>query len=269
MMRTCDVDGCDRRLICKGVCGLHYDRLRRTGSTAAPKPKLSRSVVAERKRESGIKYREKNKDAIKKQKADAYLRDRHITLPAFRARYKEDAEIRKRISEEGKKYREENREAVLARKRAYYANSDKEENNRKLREYRGNNKELVLEQGRQQRKKHKARIYARQRAWTKENKERLNETTRKARQDNQAVYLERDRKNREKNKDNIKKINRRYVEKYPEKRLESMRKHAETSKYAKTQLKHSLGIKNPPQELIELKRVQLKIHRLINRGNKI
>jgi hypothetical protein len=34
-------------------------------------------------------------------------------------------------------------------------------------------------------------------------------------------------------------------------------------------IKVVLGVKNPPQELIELKRVQLKIHREINRGSEI
>ena len=34
-----------------------------------------------------------------------------------------------------------------------------------------------------------------------------------------------------------------------------------TEQYVKNKLKRSLGVKNPPQELIELKRVQLKIHR--------
>jgi hypothetical protein len=39
--------------------------------------------------------------------------------------------------------------------------------------------------------------------------------------------------------------------------------------YVACKLKRSIGVKNPPQELIELKRVQLKIHRLINRGSEI
>lgn len=34
--RTCEVPGCDRKYRCKGLCGLHYDRLRRTGTTDAP-----------------------------------------------------------------------------------------------------------------------------------------------------------------------------------------------------------------------------------------
>jgi len=39
--------------------------------------------------------------------------------------------------------------------------------------------------------------------------------------------------------------------------------------YIRRIIRERFGVKSPPQELIELKRVQLKIHRLINRGNKI
>lgn len=34
--RTCEVPGCERKHRCKGLCGLHYDRARRTGTTDAP-----------------------------------------------------------------------------------------------------------------------------------------------------------------------------------------------------------------------------------------
>lgn len=34
--RTCSVDGCDRAHRCKGYCGLHYDRVRKHGTTELP-----------------------------------------------------------------------------------------------------------------------------------------------------------------------------------------------------------------------------------------
>jgi hypothetical protein len=42
-----------------------------------------------------------------------------------------------------------------------------------------------------------------------------------------------------------------------------------TDRYVKKEIKKAFGVKNPPQELIELKRVQLKIYREINRGSEI
>jgi hypothetical protein len=218
---------------------------------------------------SNHKYREENREAIKKKKATFYQRDKHITLPAFRAKYKEDAELRKRISESGKVYREENREAVLAQKRAYYAKRDKEELNRKNKEYRSKNKELVLEQEQNQRNRHKARIHAQQTKWTKANYERITEEAKQRRKEKPEQYAAMDKRYRENNKDNVREIKQRYVDNNQERREESIKKHAGSYTYAKTQLKNASGVKNPPQELVELKRVQLKIHREINRGSKI
>lgn len=36
-MKTCAVEGCDRKVLAKGLCGKHYQRMRATGSTESTK----------------------------------------------------------------------------------------------------------------------------------------------------------------------------------------------------------------------------------------
>lgn len=41
-MKKCPVEGCERPQHCKGMCRLHYERWRKTGTTNPPKPGISK-----------------------------------------------------------------------------------------------------------------------------------------------------------------------------------------------------------------------------------
>lgn len=44
-MTLCRIDGCDRRLVSHELCGLHWGRLKRSGTTDEPKNKFGKRVI--------------------------------------------------------------------------------------------------------------------------------------------------------------------------------------------------------------------------------
>jgi hypothetical protein len=138
-----------------------------------------------------------------------------------------------------RKYCDDNRE-----KRAEYARKYSQENRgmaaKCSRKYRENNKEKVAEYDRKYRENNKEKVADKQRKYHENNKEKRAEYGRKNREDNKEKTVERKRRGRE----------------------------SLCYGYIKDMIRAQLGVKNPPQELIDAKRVQLRISRELKKMDK-
>jgi hypothetical protein len=100
------------------------------------------------------------------------------------------------------------------------------------------------------------------------NKRKLIDRSRKWHKENPELASQRNKKYRENNKDAVLISKKAWSLTEGNKRAQNNRDNI-ADVYIRRIIRERFGVKSPPQELIELKRVQLKIHRLINRGNKI
>lgn len=106
--------------------------------------------------------------------------------------------------------------------------------------------------------KNKDAISAQRKDFYHKNSERLKEKSASYYEENKEKLIEKVNKW---GKENPEKVHA-YKSKHKKSAIKSL-----SDTYVKDRIRASFGVKNPPQELVELKRVQLKIHRLINRGN--
>ena len=236
-MKVCSTCGEEKDLPCFSKCAKHRDGL---GYSCKPcKSKIDRE------------YRDNNKEKLKAQRHEYYLKNKET------------------IIDKTKKYTQENREHLnkckaanrlkdVARFRGYqnkWAAKNIEAIREKNLAHYYSNKEQYKERANKYRKdpEKMAQRAKTMRAWERENKERIEEWRRERKEKNPELIQ---RQDREKLK--------RYREKHREEILAVGRLHVETisDRYVKNILLRS-GVKNPPQELIELKRIQLKIHRAL------
>jgi len=137
--------------------------------------------------------------------------------------------------EYSKKYRENNRDAVLERNK----------------KYRENNREQIVESLKKYRENNREKIAERNKKYYENNREPIVESFKKYYENNREPIIERGKKYRENNREQI-------IERGKKCRAELL------DSYVKTKLK----IKHPPKELIEFKRDQLKLDRLIKKFTK-
>ncbi len=181
-------------------------------------------------------------------------------------------------------YRERHRERVREQGRRW-ARDNKEQTSR----YYQANKETIDKRNREYAIKHKEHLETKRREWYEANREYVLEKNREYRRAN-PEFGRRSYQKYMANPENREKVNAymREARQRPERkvrdreyaRMASQRPHNRAQSiaykrkkrekiddcYIKHIFKQNLGVKNPPQELIELKRVQLKIHRELNRG---
>ena len=192
-MKTCSVDGCDRRNHAKGLCNLHYSRANK---------------------DRNAKWYQENKERI-----CAKAREERKLYPPEGTKPIPTGKICSKCGGG-------NLTSTGPQGRWFKCRDCKNENLRNW--YRKNPERVAANKGRDY-IKHKEKRIETQKIWIKNN------PCKKAA----------------------------YVKKRNDKICSEL-----TDAYVRGQLVSKFGVKNPPQELIELKRVQLKIHREINRGLK-
>ena len=248
--KVCKVDGCSAKKTANGFCQKHNRRMKRYGQVELPeKIKPTKSELLERGRERSQRYRDANKDRI-----NARNRARMAENPELKAMKKAWAnkpENRDRRNAWSRKYYSENREEILARDKIKRATPESKE---RLRIYYLKNKEAVC---------------LRSKKWVKENQEKARKTHKNWYAKNREYAIKRSVEWHKENPEKTRAIGRKYMlnnkEKYSIKSKASAANLDDS--YIKNLFSGKLGVKNPPQELIELKRVQLKIYRELNRGN--
>ena len=173
-MKKCSKCGIEKELT-------EFGKYKRSKDGLKPHCKICR-------REESKKYRESNKDKIKKQAK----------------KYRESN--KDKIKESQKEWRENNIEKVRERCREYYQNN-KEERKEYDKEYYQNNKEKVNKRKKEYREKNKEHFKEYHKEYREKNIERINEYV----QNNKEIIKERQRKWREKNKESINKKSREYI----------------------------------------------------------
>jgi len=182
-----------------------------------------------------------------------YAENQERKIESARLWYKENP---KKAAATAKEYRKNNKESIAATKKKYEENhKDKIVASRK-KSYR-KNRESRCEYSRQWRLDNIERATAASKKYYQENRERIraadNEKRRKWRAENPKEAAKAEAAQRAKQRGNI--------------RRRATKARGELQDYYIKGLIHrESGVKNPPQELIEVKRVQLKIHREIKRG---
>lgn len=167
-------------------------------------------------------------------------------------------EEKKKRSVYYKEYRKKNKDAIDKRMRAHY-----EENKDRYREIALKNKESRRESSRRYKAKNKEKVRAARKAYYQKNKEQILSSVDKAAK--REYYRDYCKNNKEKMLDK----NKRYYQKNKELRKQKIKDYTAglTDYYVKNTLtnnsKGGLKPSDIPRELIELKREQLKLHRLI------
>jgi hypothetical protein len=260
-MRVCSVEGCGRERAAKGLCMKHYNRQRYTGGSTTPYSKMSAAAKKEKKKTlyaitaaSLVKGREvlddhymtiliRNGLRIKnpsQELVDAY-RDNVATKRALiklrkltkSARYKEWSQDIK-LS----RIRKENKKLAFIEKQEGWARSRAEKERTRLLP-----KEPIYKHEWSKSVDRESKEYGRMyyRNVVKGGKPESDNGWREGRTPEQKSQykLEAKRRMRKKNSEQL------------------------TDRYIRHNYFRQIGVKNPPQELIELKRVQLKIYRAL------
>ena len=288
-MKTCSVDGCDKAHASKGLCGMHYARLKRAGTTDDP-------VYVERKcgidgcdekhfgnglckahyyfsRKEDIagkskKWREDNKEVIKEKNAARYQATKDIHMEKWRMRMQNEtsAQREKRLTQK-KEYGRGYRERTKERERVGYQNKVCG----RIVEGFGENPSIVKMDCLTRvctgcgERRHVSGFCKKGSGSAAICKPCKKEVDRLYQANNIEAVREYRRKHNElpSTKENNKRYRKENREKIKEAYIEWREKinYKESDGYIKASIEKHSGVKNPPQELIELKRVQLKIYR--------
>jgi hypothetical protein len=249
LVRTCDVDGCDRKHEARGLCCLHYSRLR------APEAKKKREedpIALENYRAYAREHYHKNKEKIISQRKLRALNNPE-TEEHKAKRLAHRREYRANLSDERK-------EAMAEYDRNWYLKVEKTD------EYRA----ADSKRGMMYRLRHPDRCRERSLARNRTDRGNLADPYIKSKVRRDGTQNPTQKQIDAKRVDIIRwRELREAMVKNPGLRKERDKAKAEqrsknlTDAYVKNYIGKKLGVKNPPQELIELKRVQIKIYRAL------
>ena len=130
-VRTCSIEGCEKKHVAKGLCRAHYDRFHY---------QKNHEKELERQR----RYYQKNREKIR-EKNRRYLEENREKKLEWRRRYLE--ENREKEAERHRRYYKQNHEKVLEHRRRYYKQNREKVLERRRRYYEQNH-EKVLERRR-------------------------------------------------------------------------------------------------------------------------
>jgi hypothetical protein len=241
------------------------------------------------RKETSRIYREKNKGLARKY----YEKNKEKVAAYGKKRYEENKE---QILSQNKKYRDKNKVKMNAVSKLWRENMTEDQRTEHLEkkkqwhadlsddkkaEMAVNSHNRYIENKGEHKKKcqewvenNREKSNSYKRSYADRHPSRVKESNRASAERNRGKTNDRARLNRAENREEM---NAKTMARYYKNHEEQIVKHREWREnstghlydgYIRALFKAS-GVKNPPQELIELKRVQLKIHRLINRGSKI
>jgi len=141
----------------------------------------------------------------------------------------------------------------------------------RARRWRAENPDKVAEQGRRWRAENPGKSTETSRRWRAENPEKATELGRRWQIENPEKCRESSRRWRAKNPEKIAEKAREWRAKNPERSREISKKYIRRGIEGLSDyyVKLTLNVPNPPQELIELKRLQLQIHRELKQQGEV
>jgi 5-methylcytosine-specific restriction endonuclease McrA len=191
---TCTIDGCDKKVHCKGLCPMHYQRLRKNGSLQKPPPRTKPSHPP--CGVDGCEVPGNRKGMCVKHYARAWHEANWAETYA-KAKARREANREQYLSD-GRSYYQRNRERILAQQASDYA-LNPEKKRAAARRWRAANRERVLEKKREHYRRNRAAYADRGRAYYAANKERLRASNRAWIQANRERYRAASREWRKRN----------------------------------------------------------------------